>query len=114
MKCICTNCNGEAVRHIVEIKERRIVSQRDYCEGHFLTHKPAGESISTYSSGEQGQSRFELDYVTFFDNYPADAIRLRQLTGPKFFSIPVLRYETYGVVLFRFSRIWKIAPFGLA
>jgi bifunctional DNase/RNase len=101
MKCIVHHCQEDAVVHVIHISNRKALWQKDVCDQHVATippfSEPEGCVTSLASNKVAGLSRFEPDFLIFFDKCEADGLRLREVGGSKLFSIPIGRYETWSI-----------------
>src|SRR5262245_10994621 len=102
MKCSCPDCAVDATVHILEVRNRRVVGQKDFCEEHKWRERPfsdAGAGITSLGSGVTGGiSVFDLAFVVFFDIREADSLFLKGVSGTKRFSIPVYRHQACAIV----------------
>jgi bifunctional DNase/RNase len=102
VKCNTPDCSEDATVHILEVKDRRLLDQKDVCEEHKWKERPfcdPGSGIT--SSGPAvtgGISPFDLCFVAFFDRREADSLFLHEVSGKKRFSIPVYRHQAYAIM----------------
>jgi bifunctional DNase/RNase len=122
MKCSVADCYEDATVHIIEVRDRMLVSEKHVCEEHKWTNRPfsdPGSGITSLGSGVQGRNnRFELVFVVFFDRRQADSLFLQEVSGIKRFSIPVCRNQALSIMQAlqrsgEFSRPFTFTAFAL-
>jgi bifunctional DNase/RNase len=101
MKCEWQTCGDEADSHIIEIRNRKIASQKSYCGTHCARQRPfcdPGGGVTTLGAGlTGGVNRFEMEFITYFDHFAADGVYLREISGSKVFSMAVARDDSSGL-----------------